>query len=471
MKFKTSILAIAMATMAVQPAGAETLKEAMALAYDSNPDLLAARAFQRSIDEQAPQAVAGWMPRGTYTNQKFSSKNFSQTVRQDGLLINDNEFSGSNDSKTFRGDLDIFRGFRNINNYRSAQASIEAGRADLIGTEQQVLLDAVTAYMNTLRDEAVLELNDNNVQVLQRQLEATQDRFRVGEVTRTDVAQADAALAGAVSARIQAEAQLQGSRAVYRRIIGNFPGSLQEDPPAPPLPESEEVAVEIALEQHPAVVSARYDERAARFDVAEAKGAILPTISGFVQRNKGNSPSQTFDPALNEFVGATNQRKGTQWGLTFSVPLYQGGAEYSAVRQQKQIRSQRMLQIASAERLAMQNVRVGWENYRAARARIESTASQVRANEIALDGTRQESTVGARTVLDVLDAEQVLLNSRVDLVTAQRDEFVAAFALLEAIGQLNALSLGLPVEVYDPTGYYDKVKWKLIGWDTETGKS
>lgn len=471
MTLRTSLLAIAMATMAVQPASGETLKEAMAMAYESNPDLLAARALLRSIDEQLPQALAGWMPRGTYTNQKFNSKNLSRSVRDDGFLINNNEFSGSNDNRTFRGDMDLFRGFRNVNNYRSAMAQVDAGRADLAGTEQQVLLDAVTAYMDTLRDEAVLELNDNNVQVLTRQLEATQDRFRVGEVTRTDVAQADAALAGAISARIQAEAQLQGSRAVYRRVVGNFPGTLQEDPPAPPLPETEEEAVEVALEQHPAVVSARYDERAARFDVAEAKGAILPTINGFVSRNKGNSPFQVFDPSRNEFVGAANIRKGTQYGVTFTVPLYQGGAEYSAVRQQKQIRSQRMLQIVSAERVAMQNVRVNWENYRAARARINSTASQVRANEIALDGTRQESTVGARTVLDVLDAEQILLNSRVDLVTARRDEFVAAFALLEAIGRLNALSLGLPVEVYDPTGYYDKVKWKLIGWDTETGKS
>lgn len=471
MTIRRSFLAMAMAVMATQPSNAETLKEAMALAYESNPDLLAARALLRSVDEQAPQAVAGWMPRGTYTNQKFNSKNLSRSVRDDGFLINNNEFSGSNDNRTFRGDMDLFRGFRNVNNYRAAQARIDSGRADLVGTEQQILLDAVIAYMDTLRDEAVLELNDNNVQVLTRQLEATQDRFRVGEVTRTDVAQADAALAGAVSSRIQSEAQLQASRAIYRRIIGNFPGSLQEDPPAPPLPETEEEAVEVALEQHPAVVSARYDERAARFDVAEAKGAVLPTINGFVSRNKGNSPFQVFDPTAGRFVGAANIRKGTQYGVTFTVPLYQGGAEYSAVRQQKQIRSQRMLQIASAERLAMQNVRVSWENYRAARARIGATSSQVRANEIALDGTRQESTVGARTVLDVLDAEQILLNARVDLVTAQRDEFVAAFALLEAIGRLNALSLGLPVEIYDPTGYYDKVKWKLIGWDTETGKS
>ena len=448
-------------------ASAETLKEAMAVAYESNPDLLAARAFQRSIDERLPQAIAGWMPRATGQFQQFYSKNKSKTLRlSDGTFVNDNTFSGSNQSLSVSTDVDFFRGFRNFNALKGAKAAIESGRANLLLTEQNVLFDAVNAYMDVLRDEAVLHLNENNVNVLQRQLEATEDRFRVGEVTRTDVAQAQAALAGAESQRIQAEATLATSRAAYRRVIGNFPGTLENEPPPPPLPANEEDAVDIALDENPAVVAARLDERAARFSVAEAKGVILPTFSGFYRYNRGNRPSLTFDPLQFGFVGASNFFRGTQLGVTLSVPLYQSGAEYSEVRRQKQIRSQRMLQIMAAERQVMRDVRVAWENYRAAQARIESSEAQVRANEIAVDGARQESTVGARTVLDVLQTEQVLLDSQVALVTARRDEYVAAFALLQAIGRLNAVALGLPVEVYDPTGYFEKVKYKLIGWGT-----
>jgi len=452
------------------PVEAETLRDALAAAYLNNPDLRAARAQQRSIDEQVPQAISNWMPSGTYTNQKFNSNSLSQTVRNsDGALINDNVFSGSNDSRTFRGDIDFFRGFRNFNAYRSAKAEVKAGRANLFDTEQQVLFDAVNAYMDVLRDEAVLRLNENNVKVLTRQLEATQDRFSVGEVTRTDVAQAEAALAAAVSQRSQSKATLATSRASYRQVIGRAPGSLEDTPPLPPLPDSVDAAIEIGIAENPVIRAARLNERAAEYDVHEAKGAILPTVSGFVQRSKGNSPSQTFDGQLDQFVAASNRFKQTQYGITVTVPLYQGGAEYSAVRQQKQIRSQRMLEIRAAERQVARDVRVAWENYRATQATIESTQSQVRANEIALDGVRQESRVGSRTVLDVLEAEQTLLDSRVDLVTARRDEYVAGFQLLEAIGRLNATALDLPVEVYDPTGYYDKVKWRMVGWGTETG--
>ncbi|MFQ5348410.1 MAG: TolC family outer membrane protein [Rhodothalassiaceae bacterium] len=466
-KTRISLTALATALIATAPAGAETLKEAMAVAYDSNPDLLAARAFQRSLDEQVPQAIAGWMPRVTGQFQQFYSKNKSKTLRlTDGTFVNDNTFSGSNQTLSANADIDFFRGFRNFNALGGAKATVEAGRANLLLTEQNVLFDAVNAYMDVLRDEAVLRLNENNVKVLKRQLEATEDRFRVGEVTRTDVAQAEAAVAGAESQRIQAEATLATSRATYRRVIGNFPGSLESDPPPPPLPGNEEDAVEIALEENPAVVAARFEERAARFDVAEAKGAVLPTFSGFYRYNRGNRPSLTFDPQQFGFVGASNFFRGTQVGVSLTVPLYQSGAEYAEVRRQKQVRSQRVLQIMAAERQVMRDVRVAWENYRAAQARIESTQAQVRANEIAVEGARQESTVGARTVLDVLQTEQVLLDSQVNLVSARRDEYVAAFALLQAIGRLNAVALGLPVEIYDPTGYYEKVKYRLIGWGT-----
>ncbi|GGO14932.1 type I secretion protein TolC [Iodidimonas muriae] len=446
---------------------AETLREALAAAYYSNPDLAAARAEQRSVDEAVPAAVSNWRPNISGQVQLFESDISSTTVRgTDGTIVNDNDFSGSNEVYSARVDQQIFRGMRNFNQYKGAKSEVMAGRANLLSTEQQVLLDAVTAYMDVLRDMAVVRLNDNNVQVLTRQLEATQDRFRVGEVTRTDVAQAEAALAGSRSTRIQAQATLETSRAVYRRIIGMYPGTLEDAPELPPLPQSEDMAVEVALDENPLVVSARHVEQAAKYDVKEAKGGILPTVSAFADWSRRESPTLTFDPVPNSFVNASNVGESTRYGITIDIPLYQSGAEYSTVRRAKQINSQRRLQIVSAERQVMQNVRVAWENYRAAQASIEATSAQVRANEIALEGVRQEASVGSRTTLDVLDAEQILLDSRVNLVTARRNEYVAGFSVLEAVGRLNAASLNLPVELYQPEEYYKSVKWKLVGWGT-----
>ncbi len=449
------------------PAEAETLREALAAAYNSNPDLLAARAQQRSIDENISTAVSNWRPNVSGQVQFFQSDASSQTIRStDDTVVSDNKVDGFNESYSARIDQPIFRGLRSLNQYKGAKAEVFAGRANLLSTEQLVLLDAVTAYMDVLRDEALVRLSDNNVQVLTRQLEATSDRFRVGEVTRTDVAQAEAAVAGAKSSLIQAQATLQGSRAVYRRIVGMFPGTLEDAPALPPLPQSEDVAVEVALDENPLVVSARYVEKAAQYSVKQAKGGILPTVNGFADFTRRESPSVTFDPLANQFVGAGNTSESYRYGISIDIPLYQSGAEYADVRRAKQINSQRRLQIVSAERQVMQNVRVAWENYRASQASIEATSSQVRANEIALEGVRQEASVGARTTLDVLNAEQILLDSRVNLVTARRNEYVAGFGVLEAVGRLNAVSLALPVDLYDPEEYYKSVKWKFVGWGT-----
>lgn len=467
MKMKRITLAACALAVVAMPASAETLREALAAAYNSNPDLLAARAQQRSVDEAVPEAISNWRPSVSGQAQLFNSDSTSTTVRSgDGTIVNDNSFEGRNENYSVQANQPIFRGLRNFNQYKGAKAEVLAGRANLLGTEQQVLLDAVTAYMDVLRDEAVLRLNENNIQVLTRQLEASRDRFRVGEVTRTDVAQSEAALAGAVSARFQSQATLQASRSSYRRIIGDFPATLEDAPQLPPLPEAEEAAVEVALSENPLVIAARFTERAAGYDVKEAKGAVLPTLSAFADYTHRESPSQTFDPLQNQFVGASNTFESTRFGLTLDVPLYQSGAEYSAVRRAKQVASQRRLQIVSAERQVMQNVRVAWENLRAAESTIESTSAQVRANEIALEGVRQEAAVGARTTLDVLDAEQVLLNSRVNLVTARRNQYVAGFGLLESVGRLNAVALDLPVTLYSPEEYYQSVKWKFVGWGT-----
>ncbi|GIX18106.1 MAG: type I secretion protein TolC [Rhodothalassiaceae bacterium] len=448
-----------------QPARAETLKEALSAAYQTNPDLLAARAQQRALDETVSRATSRWRPNLSGQVQIFETDSNNRTLRQrDQSVVSDLDVKGRNEIYSLRADQNIFRGFRNFNELKGARANVFAGRADLLNTEQQVLLDAVTAYVDVLRDQAVLKLNDNNVTVLQRQLDATRDRFEVGEVTRTDVAQAEARLAGAKAQRAQAAAALEASRATYRRVIGHFPETLEEAPALPPLPASEDEAMAIALEENPLIIAARYRELAARYDIKVAKGAMLPSVDAFASYQRSESPSVTFDPLILDFGPARNIRKAKTYGVTVTIPLYQSGAEYSDIRRSKQVRSQRLLQIVGAERLVSQNVRTAWENFRAAEAQIASTEAQVRANEIALEGVKQEALVGSRTTLDVLNAEQELLDARVNLVRARRDHYVAGFSLLSAIGRLNAKALDLPVELYDPEEYYRDVKWQFIGW-------
>ncbi|RMF15942.1 MAG: secretion protein [Alphaproteobacteria bacterium] len=459
------LLAAAWLAFGIQPGRAETLKEALAAAYRSNPDLLAARAQQRAIDEQLPRAISNWRPRISGEVQIFKTDSTSRTIRQrDQSVVSDLNINGRNSVYSGRIDQSVFRGFRNFNQFKGAKAAIFAGRADLLQTEQQVLLDAVTAYMDVLRDQAVLQLNENNVQVLTRQLEATQDRFRVGEITRTDVAQAEARLSGAKAQRINAAATLETSRAVFRRVIGHYPASLEDAPALPPLPGSEDEAMTIAHAESPLIIAARYRELAAKYDIKLAKGALLPSVDAFASYQRSGSPSITFDPLVFDFAPARGIRKSTTYGLRLTVPLYQSGAEHSDIRRAKQVRSQRLLQIVGAERLVTQNVRTAWERFRAAQASIESTRAQVRANEIALEGVKQEAIVGSRTTLDVLDAEQELLDARVNLVRARRDEYVAGFTLLSAIGRLNAKALALPVDLYDPADYYRDVKWQFAGW-------
>ena len=449
-----SALALGIALSGGQPVSAETLKDALAAAYMGNPQLEAQRAALRAIDENVRQANANYLPTvdGNYTHTERGL-----TIGVEGQP---SEPRTDFNTENYRAQLDqnLFRGFRTLNAVKGAKSQVMAGRAQLTDVEQQVLQDAVTAYMDVVRDQAVLALNQNNVQVLERQLEASQDRFRVGEVTRTDVAQSEARLEGARSQVLNAEAQLATARAAYERVIGRPPSSLKTPDERPVLPPSLEDAISLATAQSPGILQAMSNEQAARYSVREAEGALLPTVTAqaSLQRFEG---IQFFGEG---FVGFTQETREVL--LNVAVPLYAGGGRYSDIRRAKQTRSQRMLEIRQAERLAQERARVAWDNYRAARGQIISSEAQVRANEIALDGVRQEAAVGSRTTLDVLDAEQELLDSRVSLVRAQRDEQVAAYTLLSAMGQLTANGLGLEVETYDPIENYDKVKWQLFGW-------
>lgn len=430
---------------------AETLAEALTEAYGTNPDLVAERARVRAVDEQVPQALSNWRPQvflsGRYGVRRIDRESGAgvDTERTDvprsiGLAITQN----------------LFRGFRTQAETERAQNRVAAARSNLIGTEQNVLLEGVVGYVTVLRDTAVLELRTNNVGVIEQQLQATRDRFEVGELTRTDVAQAESRLARAVADRTTAEANLETARAAYRKAIGRDPQQLQIPDLPPNLPSSEADALAAAANNNPNVVFADFNERAARADIELRKGELLPTLTldATIDREK-------------DVVGS--DVKDTESAITarLSVPLYQSGAVYSRIREAKQTASQRLSELALSKREAEQDASDAWENFRASQARITSFESEVRAQEVAFEGVQQEAQVGSRTVLDVLDAEQELLDARVNLVSARRDLIVSGYGLLAAIGKLTAQDLDLAVDLYDPTRNFGTVRDKFFGSDIE----
>jgi len=337
-----------------------------------------------------------------------------------------------------------------------------ASRATLRVTEQTVLLSAVTAYMNLLRDSAILDLQRRNVEVLQEQLRQTRDRFNVGEVTRTDVAQSESRLASGRSQVLVAEANYKASAATYRQVIGSNPGKLAPGSPVDRRsPPSLAGAVGAATSSHPAVVAAEYNVDVAQLAVKVAEGALYPTLSvqGNFQQNWLSTQNLTTMNSYNASVLGT-----------LSVPIYQGGAEYSAIRQAKETLAQKRLDFDTARDQVRQSVVQSWGNLEAAKANIEATTAQVQAAEIALNGVREEARVGQRTTLDVLNAQQELVNARVALVTAQRDRVVASYTLLAAVGRLAPSVLGLHVPVYDARVHYQQVRDSWAGVRTPDGR-
>ena len=434
--------------LGAQPAGAQTLAEALAGAYATNPTLSAARAELRAVNEGVPQALANWRPNVTVTGSAGKQRIDSQS----GFLTNRQTTTPF--EATARLIQPLYRGGRTTAATERAQHEVRAQRSTLDSVEQSILLRASTAYMDVWRDQAVVEFNINNERVIERQLEATEDRFTVGEVTRTDVAQAETRLAIATAERIAAEGALRTGRAVYEEVIGSRPGVLAPAPPVEDLPASLEDVIELAVSRNPDVLAASFAEKAARRRVREVVGELLPSV----QINASLSHSEE-----------TNQRSGetdrAQILAEVTIPLYQQGAVSSRVREAKQISNQRRIEIDESRRRIEQEAISAWEGLQTARAQIRSFEWGVRAAEIALEGVRQENAVGARTILDILDAEQELLDSQVNLVRSQRDEIVAGFEVLSAIGRLSARDLNLPVEIYNPEVDYLKVRntWFDLG--------
>jgi outer membrane protein len=430
------------ATEAPAPLGSEpleTLQDALEAAYVGNPGLQAQRARVRAIDETVPQATAGWKPTVTLTGSWGEDLTKSTIGPGSTIRVESHPLQG-----TLIVSQPLFSGGRTFFGMREAKANVRAAREQLKSFEQQTLLDAVTQYFNVIRDKATVEISRNNVAVLKRELEAAQDRFRVGEITRTDVAQAEARFSLAQTGLTSAEAGLVASRAAYASTVGHMPGVMETTPPIPPLPESEASAQAIAERNNPGLVGAREAEKAASAATSVAWGALLPTVSVVGQANYSQSES---------FFGTSTipiKRREEALLAQVRVPIFQAGAEYATIRQAKQTGSQSRLIVAQTKRDLDEQVANAWEGLRSARASITSNQGQVNANRIAYEGVKQEAEVGSRTTLDVLNAEQELLNSQVALVRSQRDEYVAAYGLLAAVGLLTAKDLALPVKIYDP---------------------
>ena len=428
-------------------AQAQTLEQALSAAYSNNPALLAERAELRATDEGVPQALGRWRP----TVELVGSLGLNQTRQNFGA----NDVDTTPRTLTFQVVQNLYEGGGTTARVAVAEAEVKAARARLLGTEQGILLDTVTAYMDVVQNTAVLDLNRQNERRLERQLEATRDRFEVGEVTRTDVAQAESRVSRAQADTIAAAGDLEVSRAAYQEVVGELPGALTQPDAFPEIPTGREEAITIAQDRNPVVVAALFDLEAAERTVRVQAADLLPTVDlvGQAEHNRDSGVEDGRQSTLNVTA-------------TVTVPIYQQGIATSEIRTARQQAAQAERLIDDARRQATEDATAAWETYETALAQIRAFEDEVRATSIALEGVEQEAAVGSRTVLDVLDAEQELLDAQVNLVRAERDEVVALYDLLAAVGNLTAAGLALPVQVYDEQFYYDAVRDSVYDLDT-----
>jgi outer membrane protein len=446
------IAAVAAAVLASGTARADirTLQDALASAYSTDPTLLAARAQLRATDEGVPQALAGWRPTVVLSGAAgYGDGTFHQVANGSSIDRRNNRDIFSAQATLTQP---LFRGGATRASTNQADNRVFAQRARLLATEEQVFSDTVNAFVNVIQQKQLLQLNINNEQVLARQLQATQDRFRVGEITRTDVAQAEAALAGAQATRQTSEGNLATARGNYRRFIGEMPGDLIEPQPLKLPIKTQNEATQLASHNNPSLVAALFDDAAARDAIDVAFSQLMPQVSLQAQAARADNTSV----AQQRTIGGTVL-------LNASVPIYQGGAEYSRVRQARQSEQQARKTVDDVRRQVIQQTTQSWETLVAARSTIDSTRAQIRANQIALEGVQREAIVGSRTTLDVLNAQQALLNSRVTLVQNLAQLVIASYTLANSIGRLTARDLNLSVPFYDETAYYNAVRNRLFG--------
>ena len=450
---------------AQQPARSQTLSESLAQAYSNNPTLLAARAQLRSVDENVPQALAGWRPTVSITSAVGVTDSRSRALQQGydpverrfffqqpAIAPNTNHIERTTAQNSLTITQPVFRGGRTVATTRRAENQVLAQRARLLQTEQQVLQQTIEAYVNVIRDQELLRLNVNNEQVLTEQLRATSERFRVGEITRTDVAQAESRLAAARAARTQSEGNLQISRASFQRIVGYPPQRLVAPQPLRVPVRTAQEAGQVAASNNPNVVAALFDEAGARDNIDIQLSALLPQLSVVGQALRNDNQ---FGPHTRVTAGSLT--------ANLTVPLYQGGAEYAVVRQARQQAQQFRQTVDEQRRAATQQAVQAYEQYQSSRAQVDSQRAAIRASEIALDGVQREAIVGSRTTLEVLNQEQELLQNRTNLVQALATAVLQSYSLAAAVGRLTAQDLGLDVEAYDMRAYYNAVRNRWVG--------
>lgn len=444
------LLSVALAA----PASAETLRDALAKAYQNNPTLTAQRAAQRANDENVPIARSGGRP--------VVSAN---TGINENVIRNGNNFTTP--ERLLQGNVGVtvplYQGGRVRNGVQAAEIRVGAGQANLRGVEANTFTDVVGAYNNVIRDEAIVGLNAQNVRVLETNLRASRDRFEVGDLTRTDVAQSEARLALARAQLQGAQATLIASRENYVRLVGTAPGTLDQPPALPALPGSADDAVTVALRDNPTLLAARELRRASDYDVRVAQAGRLPQVGVTVGQNYVNYLG-TLGAGTGLGVGQTGS--STAVGLSLSLPIFQGGRPAAQIRQAQELRGQAIEQATATERQVIASTRSAYAIWRSSLQVIASAETAVNANKLSLEGVRAENSVGTRTILDILNAEQELLNSQVTLVTARRDAYVAGFALLAAMGHAEARDLGLDGgALYDPTTHYRDVRGRFSDFD------
>ena len=445
-------IATLVAALATGSASADTLREALVSTYRGNPTLMAQRENLKATD--ANVAISRSAGRPTVSGTIGVTRDVTRSGRFDvgtgkGPYLNAGVDVG----------MPLYQGGTVRNDIKASKVRVEAGQATLRAVEGDVFTEAVAAYMDVIRDRATVELNNNNVRVLETNLQATQDRFEIGDVTRTDVAQSEARLALARSRLTLAEGRATASEQNYRRVIGAQPGQLAPPPPLPPFPQNADQAVQVALIDNPDLIAITRQAEAAGFDVKSVRGTRLPTVSAVAS-------GDWFD-ATGDDLGLQSGT-ATSVGLTGRVPFYQGGLPAARIRRAQALEGQALEQRVGTERLVVANTRSAFADYEAAADAIKSNEVAVKANELALEGVRAENSVGTRTILDVLDAEQELLNSQVLLVTARRDAYVAGFQLLNSMGQAEAQDLGLDGgALYDPLGNYRRVAGDWNDWSND----
>jgi outer membrane protein len=445
---------------------ADTLENALVQSYQNNPQLNAQRAAARATDENVSIALAGYRPRVSATGS-LGEQYLDQLSKATNPATGASAYSRTTglanvDTLGATATQTLFNGFQTSSRTRQAEAQVNAARETLRTTEQTVLLNAVTAYMNLLRDTAILELQRSNVNVLEATLRQTRDRFNVGEVTRTDVAQAESRLAAGRSQLLGAESNYVTSKSTYRQVVGVEAGKLQAATPVDRFsPRTLGGAMARGRTEHPTITTAMYNLDAQAMQVKIAESVLYPTVTlnGTVTKTLG---SPTSLATLQTLSGAVTGQ--------VTVPIYQGGSEYATIRQAKETLGQRRIDVDTARDQVAQTVTQAWGQLEAAKAQIAATTAQVAATEIALNGVREEARVGQRTTLDVLNAQQDLVNARVSLVTAQRDRVVASYTVLSATGAFSPQILGLPVQNYDPVTHYHQVRDSWVGVRTPDGR-